>query len=89
MASNFTVEEPLLDNVQHGSALVSTRTAGVLSHYLDGLSTWTIVLSLLLAAVVYDQGMLLYYESNRLTVLTATTRSQVHYQQGSHRRNHL
>ena len=55
MNPNFTYQEHLA-NVQHGNATISLKSAGLVSQVTQGLSAWTIVFSLILAAVVYDQS---------------------------------
>ena len=57
MDTNSTVQQSYLGG-QHGAATVSTKAAGVVAQATQGLSAWTVLLSLLLAAVVYDQGTL-------------------------------
>ena len=57
MESNITFEQPLLSNVQHGAAIVQARATEAVSQASVGLKAWTILLSLILGAVVYDQGI--------------------------------
>lgn len=56
MDVNETVEHSLV-GAQHGAAMVSTKAAGFVAQVTEGVSGWTIALSILLAAIVYDQGM--------------------------------
>lgn len=54
---NGTLLQESLVNFEHGAATVQAKAAGVVSQFSGGINAWTIVLSLLLGAVVYDQGM--------------------------------
>ena len=53
---NATLFQTPTLNLQHGAATVQAKAATIVSQVSNGLNTWTLVLSLLLAAIVYDQG---------------------------------
>lgn len=56
MGLSNTSHDDTYSLVSHGAAVVGARANGFMARLMDGYSTWSLLLTLLLAAVFYDQS---------------------------------
>ena len=83
--SNASFDDPVI-SAGHGASIARERASGFFAQYVARASPWSALLTLFLAAIVYDQGGF-GARSPQASSDASLVKSKIYLQQGLHRRS--